>query len=95
MARKVISVEAKLLAVFSSGLDLIVRAVCREFDISRQTFYKYRRRWLAEGAPGLVERSRRPHSSPTETPAAVEELIVRLRKELVVDNGAQAMSVSS
>src|SRR5688500_8813565 len=92
MARKVIRMEAKLLAVFSSGFDVNVRALCRELGMSRQTFYKYRRRWVEEGAPGLVERSRRPHSSPTETPLAVEEEIVRLRKTLLVDNGAQAIA---
>lgn len=92
MARKVIGMEAKLLAVFSSGFDVNVSALCQELGVSRQTFYKYRRRWAAEGAPGLVERSRRPLSSPTETPAAVEDEIVRLRKILAVDNGAQAIA---
>jgi transposase InsO family protein len=92
MARKVITMESKLLAVFTSGLDVNVGALCRELGISRQSFYKYRRRWRAEGPAGLVERSRRPASSPRQTPAEVEEAIVRLRKELVVDNGAQAIA---
>lgn len=84
--------EAKLLAVFSAGFEVNVRALCGELGISRQTFYKYRRRWLVEGPAGLVERSRRPVSSPAQTSAAVEDAIVRLRKELVVDNGAQAIA---
>jgi len=84
--------EAKLLAVFTSGLDLNVSALCGELMISRNTFYKYRRRFEAEGPPGLVERSRRPHSSPGATSLEVEEEIVRLRKELEVDNGAQAIA---
>lgn len=83
--------EAKLLAVFTSGLRLDVTALCSELEISRQTFYKYRRRFAKEGPAGLVERSRRPHSSPSVTSAEVEEAIVRLRKELVVDNGAEAI----
>ena len=33
-------------------------AVAAELGISRQTFYKYKRRWDAEGPAGLVERSR-------------------------------------
>jgi transposase InsO family protein len=92
MARKVVPMEAKLLAVLSSGLALDVSVLCAELGISRQTFYKYRRRFAAEGPAGLVERSRRPHRSPQATSAEVEEAIVRLRKELVVDNGAQAIA---
>ena len=51
MARTGVSMEAKLLAVFSSGVPLKVTALCRELDISRQTLYKYRRRFEAEGRP--------------------------------------------
>lgn len=84
--------EAKLLAVFSSGVPLKVTALCRELDISRQTLYKYRRRFELEGPAGLVERSRRPHSSPRQVSAETEEAIVRLRKELRVDCGAQSIA---
>jgi transposase InsO family protein len=92
MAQKVVAMEAKLLAVLSSGLDIEVTAVCAQLGISRQTFYKYRRRYAAEGPAGLVERSRRPHRSPSAVIPEVEEAIVRLRKELPVDNGAQAIA---
>jgi transposase InsO family protein len=92
MAQKVVSMEAKLLAVLSSGLALDVSAVCAELGISRQTFYKYRRRFAAEGPAGLAERSRRPNRSPRAVSGEVEDAIVRLRKELEVDNGAQAIA---
>jgi transposase InsO family protein len=92
MAQKVITMESKLLAVLSSGLPLPVSTVCRELGISRQTFYKYRRRWLVEGPPGLVERSRRPHRSPGQMSAVLEDEIVRLRKALPLDNGAQTIA---
>lgn len=92
MARKVVAMEAKLLAVFTSGVDVEVAALCAQLGVSRQTFYKYRRRYAVEGPAGLVERSRRPRSSPGAVPAEMEEAIVRLRKELVVDNGAQAIA---
>jgi transposase InsO family protein len=92
MGQKEVSVQSKLLAVFSSGLDLEVTAVCEQLGISRQTFYKYRRRWVAEGPAGLASRSRRPHRSPTQVSAEVEEAIVRLRKALPVDNGAKAIT---
>jgi transposase InsO family protein len=84
--------EAKLLAVFSSGVPLKVTALCQELGISRQTLYKYRRRFNEEGPAGLVERSRRPHSSPTQVTLEVEDAIVRLRKELRIDCGAQAIA---
>ena len=92
MGQKVVAMEAKLLAIVSSGLRLDVSALCRELGVSRQTFYKYRRRWMAEGPAGLVERSRRPRSSPGVVPVAVEEEILRLRKELPLDNGAQTIA---
>jgi transposase InsO family protein len=92
MARKVVAMEAKLLAVLTSGAAINVTEVCGRLGISRQTFYKYRRRFEAEGAAGLVERSRAPRRSPSAVPMVVEEVIVRLRKELEVDNGAQAIA---
>src|SRR5688572_20214952 len=92
MAHEVIAMEFKLLAVFSAGVPLQVSALCVDLGISRQTFYKYRRRWAEEGPPGLVERSRRPVRSPNQVSAEVEEAIIRLRKDLPLDNGARAIS---
>src|SRR3954454_12159688 len=92
MGQKVVAMEAKLLAVLSSRVPVDVTALCAELGISRQTFYKYRRRYAAEGAVGLVERSRRPHRSPNQVSVEVEDAIVRLRKELPVDNGAQTIA---
>lgn len=59
-----------------------VATFCRDNNISRQTFYKYRQRFNAEGSGGLEARSRRPHSTPTAVGADVEDAIVRARKEL-------------
>ena len=67
-----------------------VAAFCRDNNISRQTFYKYRRRFKAEGTDGLESRSRRPLTTPTAAGSDVEEAIVRARKELDdfgTDNG--------
>src|SRR3954470_10465313 len=92
MATRVVSMEAKLLAVFSSGVPLQVTALCRELEISRQTLYKYRRRFEVEGPLGLVERSRRPHTSPQRISASTQAAIVALRKELRGDCRAQAIA---
>jgi transposase-like protein len=85
--------ETKYAAMFASvdqGRESVTE-VCDRVGISRQTYYKYRRRLADEGLEGLRERSRRPDSSPTTTPPAMVELIVRLRALLEDegwDNGA-------
>jgi len=38
--------------------------LCRSYGVSRPTGYKWVRRYEREGAPGLQERSRAPHSCP-------------------------------
>lgn len=93
MAQKVVTMEDKLAAVFASAVGHVrVTALCAELGISRQTFYKYRRRWELEGVDGLQERSRRPHHCPAMTSVAVEDEIVRLRKTLPLDNGPQTIA---
>ena len=57
-------------------------AVCRHRGISRKTGYKWLRRYQTAGSLlGLAEQSRRPHQSPTRTPAAVTARVVALRHE--------------
>jgi transposase InsO family protein len=65
----------------ANGVD-DVAACCRAQGISRQTFYKWKRRFEREGLDGLRDRPRRPHSYPTATPVEIEDAIVRARKEL-------------
>lgn len=68
-----------------------VSAVCRAEGVSRAVFYKYVERVRDEGLDGLQERSRRPLVSPHQTSLDVEDMVVRLRKELSdagVDHGA-------
>ncbi len=59
-----------------------VAQFCRDQGISRQTFYKWKGRYQADGVDGLDERSRRPVTSPTQTAVEIEELVVLIRKEL-------------
>ena len=59
--------------------------------ISRKSYYKYLARFRSEGLEGLRPRSRRPLTSPTETPPAMVALITTARADLAVegwDNGA-------
>ena len=93
MAQKVVAMETKLRAVLAGGLQGVsVSELCAELEISRQSFYKYKRRWEAEGPAGLVERTRRPHRSPGLMSAELEDEICRLRKCLPLDNGAQTIA---
>ncbi len=57
-----------------------VAATCRYYGISRQCYYVWRRRYDADGAEGLRDRSSRPHASPKATQAEVVEKILWLRK---------------
>ena len=65
-----------------TGGELNVAAYCREQNISRDTFYRWRARYRAEGLGGLEPRSSARRTSPRRTPAFVEDAVVALRKEL-------------
>lgn len=58
-----------------------VSEVCRRHGISRQTYYRYRRRYLAEGLDGLEDRSREPIHQPGRIDPDLEIAICRLRKD--------------
>jgi len=60
---------------------LTVSEICRRYGVSRQSYYRYRRRYLAEGLFGLEDRSRRPLHPPNQIPADVEARIVGMRKD--------------
>lgn len=75
--------DVKLLAAIAAGLDGInISALAAELGISRRWIYVLQRRYETDGLAGLEPRSRRPRSSPQQMPAAVEDQIVRFRKEL-------------
>jgi transposase InsO family protein/transposase-like protein len=56
--------------------------VGKQLGVSRQTVYKWVRRFLAEGLAGLVDRSSRPHRLARLTPEPVVTSIVSLRLAL-------------
>lgn len=57
-----------------------VAQTCRYYGISRQTFYKWLRRYEEQGLEGLRDRSSRPHTSPNATSAEVVGKIMYLRQ---------------
>lgn len=54
-------------------------ALCRHFDISRPTGYKWISRYLELGRGGLVDQSRRPYHHPQAIGEDMERLIVQSR----------------
>jgi transposase len=58
-----------------------VGEVAERYGTTRQSLHAWRKRFEAEGMPGLADRSRRPKSSPSRVDAGIEALICRLRRE--------------
>ena len=61
-----------------------VAHAAKAMGISRQCAHRWLARFDAEGDAGLEDRSSRPLSSPTRTPAPVEERVIAARRELRV-----------
>lgn len=57
-----------------------VTEVALRFGVARQTVYDWLERFEAEGVAGLVERSRRPHHSPTRLPSDLEAMACEMRR---------------
>jgi transposase InsO family protein len=97
MADLVVPMEVRFAIGAFAALDdssLPVAQVCRQFGISRDTYYRYKARLEAEGLEGLLPRSRRPHRSPNATPPVVVELVVAKHYQLVEegwDAGARSV----
>src|SRR3954453_23299392 len=81
MAGTVVAMDVRMAAALAQGVD-DVASFCRAQSISRQSYYKWKKRFELGGLDGLRERTRRPGAIPIATPVAVEDAIVRARKEL-------------
>ncbi|WP_075997711.1 leucine zipper domain-containing protein [Salaquimonas pukyongi] len=57
------------------------REVSCAMGVSIRTVYKWRQRYRLHGRAGLDDRSSRPFSSPSRTPASVETRVVALRRD--------------
>ena len=58
-----------------------VAHVAKAMGISRQCAHRWLRRFDADGEAGLVDRSSRPHTSPTRSPEHVEATVLAARHE--------------
>jgi putative transposase len=66
-----------------------VTAWCQAHGVNPRTFYRHQARIAAEGR--WRPRSQRPRSSPTATPQVVVAEVLRLRRELAPDGGADSI----
>ena len=82
MALKVVSMrELKLEVLFEPArTGETVAEVCLRRGISRASYYRYRRRYMQDGLPGLKARSSRPRFSPAQISASLEAEICTLRR---------------
>jgi transposase InsO family protein len=54
-----------------------IRELCRRFQVSPKTFYKWLNR--SRAGTGLINQSRRPHQSPTRTESVIEDKVLAVR----------------
>jgi transposase InsO family protein len=56
-----------------------IRELCRRFQVSTKTYYKWLQRYQKEGNEGLKNQTRRPRHSPRASPVEVVEAVLELR----------------
>ncbi len=54
--------------------------LCREFEISRKTGYKFLQRYREDGPEGLLDQTRQPRRNPNRTSSGMVATIVELRR---------------
>jgi transposase InsO family protein len=59
--------------------EVSFRELCRRFEISAPTGYRWLYRYQTDGLAGLIERSRRPQHSPRQTSPELETAVLALR----------------
>ena len=57
-----------------------VSELCRRFEVSRKTGYKWLGRWSSLGLAGLEDQSPRPLNSPGKTPVSTEARVLKVRQ---------------
>lgn len=58
---------------------LSIIELCELYGVSRKTGYKWIERYLTSGPSGLEDRSRKPDSSPNQTPQHIVDAFIELR----------------
>jgi putative transposase len=72
--------RVRFIVALSEGLYSVAE-LSKRFGVTRQCGDKWRRRYLAEGFPGLAAKSRAPHHCPHRISAEVAEALLQLRRK--------------
>jgi transposase len=59
---------------------LDITELCQLYGVSRKTGYKWIERYVEKGPQGLEDRSRRPGSSPNQTPEEIIDALIQVRQ---------------
>jgi transposase InsO family protein len=66
--------------ILASGPESNLSDLCRRFNITRRTGYKWLKRFTEEGVLGLEDQSKQPDNFPNRVATCIEQYVVRLRK---------------
>ena len=72
--------EQRYQAVLEVHAGVPVVEVAERFGVSRQAMHRWTSRYRDDGLEGLADRSRKPHSSPSQVAAEVEALVCEMRR---------------
>ena len=70
----------KFVREYESG-DWTMSELCRFYEISRESGYKWLKRSRSEGEPGLQDRSRAARWHPNQTAVEIERQVLQLRRQ--------------
>ena len=79
-ASSVVDQRRKFVEQYESG-QWSMAELCRIYEISRESGYKWLKRSQQEGEAGLADRSRAAHLHPNQIDKGVEQQIVALRHQ--------------
>jgi transposase-like protein len=63
----------------------LIETICQEMGCSKSWLYKWKQRYQATDPTWVQERSRRPQTTPTQTPESIATEIRQLRQTLSAD----------
>lgn len=75
----VVEKRKQFMSEYQTG-EWTITELCQAYGISRETGYQVLQRYRSLGEEGLEERSRAPHRHPNQTPEAIEEQVLALRR---------------
>jgi putative transposase len=78
-ASEVVDQRKKFVREYESG-ELTMAELCRFYEISRESGYKWLKRSRSEGEAGLQDRSRAASFHPNQTSTKIEQQVLQLRR---------------